>query len=95
MIAEILGVGERNAITCEELCELTGINRREVLRKIELERDGGALICASKRGYYLPEKKDDLRAFYQRYTKRCRTMYHTARHFKKAMETIEGQESIF
>lgn len=95
MIAEYLGKGAKNAITCERLCELTGINRREVLRKIETERDEGTLICANRRGYYLPEKPGDVADFYRRYTKRCRKQIHTVRHFKAEIEKIEGQESLF
>lgn len=90
-IAEILGKGEKNALTAETLSEMTGIGRRELYRKIELERSDGAFICASDRGFFLPETAKDIEIFYERYSRRCKKQLYTVRHFKRAMQNIEGQ----
>ena len=56
MIAELLGDSE-NKLTGKELSKLTGLTMREVVRRIEIERQGGAPICASSGakdcGYYI------------------------------------------
>lgn len=58
MIEEMLGIGEAAAKTSQQLSNLLGINRREIMELIRVERLNGAKICASKKGYFL--KGNDL-----------------------------------
>lgn len=46
MITELLG-DRTNKKTARELASITGLTKREVERRIELERKAGAPICAS------------------------------------------------
>ncbi len=95
MISNYLKVGEKNAIKADELCSLTGHDRRSVLKAIERERSQGTLICASKAGYFLPASQEDVSAFYERYTRYARKMLYTARHFKSHLQIPEGQGDLF
>ena len=56
MIAEIL-CDSANKKTAKELSQITGLTKREVERRIELERKQGKAICASDNpfdpGYYI------------------------------------------
>lgn len=62
-IFDFLSVGEKNAITAQELARLLGWDAREVTRVIHNERAAGALICSSSKGYFLPENAHDIQKF--------------------------------
>lgn len=95
MISEYLRQGEANAIKSDELCSITGYDKRTLLRMIETERDQGEMICANQGGYFLAENEQEISDFYTRYTRTAKKMLYTARHFKKAMQTPKGQVSLF
>lgn len=94
-IADYLKVGQANAIKADELCAITGHDKRTVMKSIEVERSQGTLICATSAGYYLPATREEVIAFYERYTKYARKMLYTARHFRECMQVPEGQENLF
>lgn len=58
-ISRYLMQGKENAITANELALMLGLTRRQVVRLVELERNEGIPILASKDGtrggYYLPK----------------------------------------
>lgn len=63
-IFDFLSVGEKNAITAQELARLLGWDVREVTRVIHNERAAaGTLICSSSKGYFLPENAHDIQKF--------------------------------
>lgn len=62
-IFDFLSVGEKNAITAQELARLLGWDIREVTRVIHNERARGTLICSSSKGYFLPENTRDIQKF--------------------------------
>lgn len=60
-IADVLGVGRKNALRAEELQGLLGIpDRRTLSKKISEERQKGALILPDydNGGFYIPDPKD-------------------------------------
>lgn len=61
MIKEVLGVGETEAKTTFELAEHFGMTTREVRDLVRRERLGGAAICSSNSGYYLPRTLEELK----------------------------------
>ena len=80
MIAEIL-CDSTNKKTAKELSQVTGLTKREVERRIELERKAGAPICASDNpfdpGYYigdLNEIENQCRKFVVRIRGLCSTL---------------------
>lgn len=94
-IADYLKIGEANAIKADDLCAITGHDKRTVMKSIEVERSQGALICATSAGYFLPASQEDVRRFYERYTKYAKRMLYTARHFRECMQVPEGQGELF
>lgn len=55
-ISSLLLRGEVNALPLAELERLTGLDRREIRRRIQRERGAGACICINNRdGYFLAE----------------------------------------
>jgi hypothetical protein len=64
MIADILGVGEKNAKTASDIQAIIGggIKKREVQKIVRQERLEGALICASGKGYFMPETMADVKS---------------------------------
>ena len=57
-IAALLLHGEANALTLEVLETLTGLDRRLIRRRIQLERQAGACICVNNRdGYFLADNE--------------------------------------
>lgn len=96
MIADLLEVGEENAKKSEELMELTGTDRRGLQARVAREREEGALIGASKNGYFLLRGREEAERYYQHATKAARKLFRTMRHIKSfAFPGLpEGQEEL-
>lgn len=57
-IAALLLHGEANALPLRELEKLTGLDRRMIRRRIQMERRDGACVCVNNRdGYFLAENE--------------------------------------
>ena len=94
MIAELLEIGAQNAKTSRRIEQETGLEKRSIQLIVEKERDAGAFICANQNGYFLAANREEVIDFYKRYTAGAKKMLHTARHFKKAAEQVEGQITL-
>lgn len=63
-IADILNCGRDNALSLNDLTGITGLKSRDVRLMIERERRAGALILSDNtRGYFLPDREDDVASF--------------------------------
>ena len=94
MIAEILKTGKENAIKGAELAAVTGDDIRGLRRRVQKEREEGMMICSSAAGYYLPADREELAAYYKRYTVYAKRMLKTASAMKRQLDKIEGQEEL-
>ena len=85
-IFALLLCGEANAMPLAYLEKLTGLDRRDIRRRIQAERQAGACICVNNRdGYYLAETESE-RA-------RCvRSMQHRAVEVMRTARAIERAE---
>lgn len=94
MILELLEGGRR---TKQELMAATGLNERELTRRIEYERQNGAVILSDSgiAGYYLPENIGDVQIFassMQRRAKRIMLSTRSARRYLKShADDLPGQ----
>ena len=58
-VVSLLLAGEKNAIKSEQLRDRAGYETvRELRKEIERERNSGAIILSSNRGYFLPERDE-------------------------------------
>ena len=76
MVYEVLGTGEKEARTAEDIARGLNMCSREVMRQIRRERLEGFPICASSKGYYAPEDRSEVENTIQR-------LYATARNTKE------------
>ena len=81
MIHEILPTGPENAIPGERLAALLNMEHRELTKRIELERQAGAPICAmttgSDKGYYMASSASDVAVYCASLDRRLRNMQKT------------------
>ena len=92
MILELLENGRR---TKAELMTATGLNERELTRRIEYERQHGAVILSDSgiSGYFLPENDEQIRQFVSSMNRRSHRIYLStvgARQYLKS----HGQEDV-
>lgn len=93
-LSELLPEGRKNAISMRELSKRLMIDERETRRRVSDARKGGALICADNAGYYRPQSREELRRYYARTRKRAMSCLVDLQGVKRALEQIEGQQSI-
>lgn len=85
-IAGLLLHGEANALTLEVLEMLTGLDRRVIRRRIQLERQAGACICVNNRdGYFLAENEAERTRCVASMRRRAAEVYRTADAIEKAV----------
>ena len=90
-IEKLLCYGEDHAIKSDRLMQITGMDKRYLQAMIAQERDQGAMICASDRGYFLPKDRSEAAAYYEHATKSARKLFYTLRHIKAFADLPEGQ----
>lgn len=94
-IADLLHEGSDNGLTLSDLERLTGLEGREILRRINRERRGGILIMADNiHGYFLPESGDDVRRFIRSMSRRAMEISAISRAAEDALIKAEGQETV-
>lgn len=85
-IAALLLHGEANALTLEVLETLTGLDRRLIRRKVQLERQTGACICVNNRdGYFLAENEAERARCVASMRRRAAEVYRTAEAIERAV----------
>lgn len=87
MISEFLLTGAANATSSKALCQITGIDRRELERQIMIERRQGIPICAScngnNPGYFLAEDKETMEQY-------CRVLRQRMGEIAKTYRACKG-----
>lgn len=84
-ISAYLLPGEANALTLEVLETLTGLDRRMIRRRIQLERQAGACICVNNRdGYFLAENEAERARCVASMRRRAAEVYRTADAIERA-----------
>lgn len=95
---EITGLihnGEENAVTARDLAAITGLSVREITAQIARERQAGAVILSSGKGYFLPSSEDEILHFVRTMNSRARNIYLATQSAKKLLEQTPGQLDIF
>ena len=90
VIAPLLLRGEAHALPLGELEKLTGLDRRMIRRRIQLERRAGACICVNcKDGYYLAENEAERAQCVASMRRRAAEVYRTADAIERAEVKLE------
>ena len=88
-VADVLGVGEENALRMEEIRRIIDGDARSIRLEIERERRMGVAICSNnKTGYYLAATRQEIETF-------CRSMRRRAAEIQKtaALVHLAGLDS--
>lgn len=86
--------GEANAMPMRELARLMGVSERQVRKLAERERDNGAFVIASDKGYFLPSADNpeyDLKRYIRRMDARVSSNRKALRAMKKRLEELRAQ----
>lgn len=65
-LLSLIGTGESNAVTQQEITSLLGIDDRETRLILEKARKAGTVICSSNAGRFYPESVEELQAYINR-----------------------------
>lgn len=97
MVEELLNKGKENARTTEELVRACGFsNKRDLTLQIAKERDDGAVICSTtsgKGGYFIPNSKEELRAFINSMVSRAKNIFKAIKSAKKMLKELENKNN--
>ena len=91
-IAELLSKGQNNAISTRELCDVTGLCKRDLREQVRRERLAGAVILSRREnggGYYLPETKEEIQAFINTMGKQGRSIFSARKSAAAALKEME------
>lgn len=93
-IASLLPVGKENAISTQDLVQLTGCSSaRELQQYIAAERSRGAVICSSTTGgYFLPANHKETAEFCKALENRAKNTFLALRSAKQSLKVPEGQQ---
>lgn len=94
-VSGLLHTGERNAVTARDLAIITGLSIRDVTLQIARERQAGAVILSSGKGYFLPSSEDEILHFVNAMNSRARNIYLAAQSAKAMLAKVPGQLDIF
>lgn len=86
--------GEANAMPMRELARLMGVSERQVRKLAERERDNGAFVIASDKGYFLPSADNpeyDLKRYIHRMDARVSSNRKAIRTMRKRLDELRAQ----
>lgn len=86
--------GEANAIPMRVLAKLMGVSDRQVRKLAERERDNGAFVIASDKGYFLPSADNpeyELKRYIHRMDARVSSNRKAIRVMKKRLDELKTQ----
>lgn len=95
LVSDFLLAGAEQATTARELCELLGVNPRELTKQIERERRAGSPICAScgaNPGYYLAASKHELQAYCGSLRRRIEEVRETLQACQQTLHNLPEDE---
>ena len=90
----LLNRGEENAVTARDLAAITGHSIREITAQIARERQAGAVILSSGKGYFLPANNEEILHFVRAMDSRARNIYLATRSAKSILAKVPGQLEI-
>lgn len=90
----LLNRGEENAVTARDLAAITGHSIREITAQIARERQAGAVILSSGKGYFLPANNEEILHFVRAMDSRARNIYLATRSAKSILARVPGQLEI-
>lgn len=90
-VNSLLNRGEENAVTARDLAAITGLSVREVTAQIARERQAGAVILSSSKGYFLPANNEEILHFVRAMDSRARNIYLATRSAKSILARVPGQ----
>ena len=73
----VIGTGEENAVSLEQLINVTGLPNRDVRKLIESLRRSGHIIISSNAGYFYPETVEELMKYIRKERSRARSILRT------------------
>lgn len=93
-IASLLPVGKENAISTEDLVNITGCgSARELQQYIASEQKAGAVICSSTTGgYFLPENRMEIAEFHRSLKNRAENTLIAIESAEKALNSPKWQQ---
>ena len=95
LISDLLCAGAENALTLQELAQLTGEDERSIRRRIQQERKDGKLILSDcQHGYFLPAEESDVRRFIGSLSRRAKEIAAVSRAAEDALLKLTGQETF-
>ena len=94
-IIGLLHTGEENAVTARDLAAITGLSVRDITLQIARERQAGAVILSSGKGYFLPSSEDEILHFIRTMDSRAKQIFLAARSAKAMLAKVPGQLDIF
>ena len=71
IVYDSLKVGEENGISQKDLARILNMNERQLREEVAKEREAGALICSSDRGYYRAKNRAEIENTYNRLRSRA------------------------
>ena len=84
--------GEENAVSMRELARLCSASPREVRKMVEVARCDGMIIASSDQGYFIPESKEELLAYYRCVKCRIATAIKTLRPVEDLLEVLNDAD---
>ena len=92
MILSAIDKGEDNAVSLEQLINITGLPNREVRKIIETLRRAGHVIISSDNGSYYPETVEELKRYINRESSRARSILITLSSARELLENLADEE---
>ena len=91
-ILDFIPYGLENAVSQQQLCDATHLNKREVRQAVENARRQGAPICSScngeNGGYYLPTSKHECEVYLRMQKHRIQSAKEAMKSAKQAMKHL-------
>ena len=91
-ILDFIPDGMENAVSQQQLCDVTHMNRREVRQAVENARRQGAPICSTCKGdnggYYMPTCKQEANMYLRMQRHRINSAKATMKPVKQAMKNL-------
>ncbi|MGN0595213.1 MAG: hypothetical protein ACI4I6_08635 [Hominimerdicola sp.] len=93
-ILQALRVGENNAVSLADMCNIVGLHNRDTRLIIEYLRRSGVVICSSNNGYYYPADIAELRRYVQKERARENSIAETLKPAEKLLHEWQWGKSI-
>lgn len=90
-IIGLLHNGEENALTARDLATITGHSVREITAQIARERQAGAVILSSGKGYFLPSSEKEILHFVRTMDSRAKQIFLATKSAKSMLAKVPGQ----